>query len=69
MDVESTVRMGFLPGLPAQGPEIHPRKLPAYLLGFRPVRSKLAKNPSNGNKFQDQQIQIVILTIQTFLKI
>jgi hypothetical protein len=25
------------------------QKMPAYLLGFRPVRSKLAGNPSNGN--------------------
>jgi hypothetical protein len=25
------------------------RELPAYLLGFRPVRSKFAENLSNGN--------------------
>jgi hypothetical protein len=25
------------------------RELPAYLLGFRPVRSKFAENPSNSN--------------------
>jgi hypothetical protein len=28
------------------------RELPAYLRVFRPVRSKFAENPSNGNNFK-----------------
>jgi hypothetical protein len=44
------------------------RELLAYLLGFRPVRSKLAKNPSNGNNSRISRFKSYILTIQTFLK-
>jgi hypothetical protein len=35
------------------------RELPVHLLGFRPVRSKFVENPLNGNRIQDQQIQIL----------
>jgi hypothetical protein len=45
------------------------RKLPAYLLGFRPVRSKVAGNPLNGNNSRIRSFKSYILTITTSLKI
>jgi hypothetical protein len=45
------------------------RELPAYLLGFRPVRSKFVENPSNGNNSRISKFKSYILTILTFLKI
>jgi hypothetical protein len=45
------------------------RELPAYLLGFRPVRSKLAKNPSNSNDSRISSSKFYILTIPTCLTI
>jgi hypothetical protein len=57
VDEESTRRRGF-----------H-RELPAYLRGFRTVRSKFAENPLNSNKFQDQQLQILYTDNANFLKI
>jgi hypothetical protein len=44
------------------------RELPANLLGFRPVRSKLAENPSNGNNSKISRFKYYILTIQTLKK-
>jgi hypothetical protein len=60
IDEESTQGRGFL------------RELPAYFRGFRPVRSKFAENPLNGN---NSRISIsisyiyTVLTMITFLKI
>jgi hypothetical protein len=51
-----------------QGRGFH-RELPAYLLGFRPVRSKLAENPSNGNNSRISSFKSYILTIPTNIKI
>jgi hypothetical protein len=45
------------------------RESPAYLLGFRPVRSKFLENPSNGNNPRISRFKYYILTIPTFLKI
>jgi hypothetical protein len=45
------------------------RELPAYLLGFRPVRSKFAENPSNGNNSRISSSKSYILTIPTIFKI
>jgi hypothetical protein len=45
------------------------RELPAYLLGFRPVRSKFMENPSNGNNSRISRFKSYILTKSTFLKI
>jgi hypothetical protein len=44
------------------------RELPAYICGSRPVRSKFAESPSNGNQFQDQQLQILYTDNANFLK-
>jgi hypothetical protein len=57
IDEESTQRRGF-----------H-RELPAYLLGFGPVRSKFMENPSSGNNSWISRFKSYILTIPTFLKI
>jgi hypothetical protein len=59
IDKESTQGRGFL------------RELPAYLRGFRPVRSKFAVNPSNGNnsRISSTKSYIPVLTMPTFLKI
>jgi hypothetical protein len=38
------------------------RELPAYLLGFRPVRSKFLENPSNGNNSRISRFKSYILT-------
>jgi hypothetical protein len=57
IDKESTRRRGF-----------H-RELPANLLGFRPVRSKLVENLSKGNNSRISRFKSYILTIPTFLKI
>jgi hypothetical protein len=51
-----------------QGRGFH-RKLPVYLLGFRPVRSKFVENPLNGNNSRISRIKSYILTIPTFFKI
>jgi hypothetical protein len=56
IDEESTRRRGF-----------H-RELPAYLLGFRPVRSKFVENPSNSNNSRIRRFKSYILTIPTFFK-
>jgi hypothetical protein len=54
IEVESIVRMGFLPGITSSGTRNPPEEgdsignYQLILLGFRPVISKLAKNPSNG---------------------
>jgi hypothetical protein len=72
--VESTVRMGFPPGITSSGtrnpPEVREfhRELPAYLLGFRLVRSKLAENPLNGNNARIRRFKSYLLTIQTFFQ-
>jgi hypothetical protein len=50
-----------------QGRGFH-RELPAYLLGFRPERSKFVENPSNGNSSRISRFKSYILTIPTFLK-
>jgi hypothetical protein len=44
------------------------RELLAYLRGFRPVRSKCAENPSNGNNSRIRSFKSYILTIPTFFK-
>jgi hypothetical protein len=70
---ESTAGWGFRRELPAhsvdegspRGRGFH-RELPANLLGFRPVRSKLADNPSNGNNSRISSSKTYILTILTF---
>jgi hypothetical protein len=43
-------------------------ELLAYLLGFRPVRSKLAENPLNGNNSRISSSKSYILTITTSVK-
>jgi hypothetical protein len=45
------------------------QELPVYLLGFRPVRSKIVENPLNGNNSRISRFKSYILTIPTFLKI
>jgi hypothetical protein len=50
-----------------QGRGFH-RELPAYLIGFRPVRSKFVENPSNGNNSRISRFKSYILTIPTFFK-
>jgi hypothetical protein len=45
------------------------RELPAYLLGFRPVRSKFVENPSYGNNSKISRFKSYILTIPTLKKI
>jgi hypothetical protein len=57
IDEESTRRRGF-----------H-QELPAYLLGFRQVRSKFVEKPSNSNNSRISKFKSYILTIPTFLKI
>jgi hypothetical protein len=52
----------------AQGREFH-RELPAYLRGFRLVRSKYVENPSNGNNSRIRSSKSYILTMPTFKKI
>jgi hypothetical protein len=76
IDVESTVSMGFPPGVTSSGTRNPPeggrgfhRELPAYCLGFRPERSKFAENPSSGNNSKINSSKSYILTIPTFLKI
>jgi hypothetical protein len=54
IDKESTSGKGF-----------H-QELPAYLLGFRLVRSKLAENPSNGNNSRISSSKSYVLTMPTF---
>jgi hypothetical protein len=51
-----------------QGWEFH-RELPAYLRGFRPVRSKCRENPLNGNNARISSSKSYILTMQTLKKI
>jgi hypothetical protein len=43
-------------------------ELPAYLSGFRPVRSKFAENPSNGNNSRISSSKFYVLTMPTFKK-
>jgi hypothetical protein len=38
------------------------RELPAYLQGFRPVRSKFAENPSNSNNSRISSSKSYVLT-------
>jgi hypothetical protein len=45
------------------------RELPAYLRGFRPVRSNFMENSSNGNNSRITSFKSYILTLQPFLKI
>jgi hypothetical protein len=54
IDEESTRRRGF-----------H-QEIPAYLLGFRPVRSKFVENPLNGNNSRTSRFKFYILIIPTF---
>jgi hypothetical protein len=44
-------------------------ELLAYLRGFRPVRSKFAENPSNGNNSRIGSSKSNILTMPTLMKI
>jgi hypothetical protein len=62
--------MGFLPGITSSGTRNPPEEgdSTGNLLGFRPVRSKLAENPSNGNNPRISRFKSYILTIQTFFK-
>jgi hypothetical protein len=53
IDEESTRRRGF-----------H-RELPAYLLGFRPVRSKFMENPSNCNNSRIRRFKSYVHTDNT----
>jgi hypothetical protein len=45
------------------------RELPAYLLGFRLIRSKLVENPSYDNNSRISRFKFYILTIPTLNKI
>jgi hypothetical protein len=45
------------------------RELPAYLFGFRPVRSKLAENLLKGNNSRISSSKSYTLTIPTLKKI
>jgi hypothetical protein len=44
------------------------REIPAYLLGFRLVRSKFVENRSNGNYSRISRVKSYILTIPTLKK-
>jgi hypothetical protein len=74
IDMESTVRMGFPQGITqlrdkksTRGRGFQ-REIPAYLLEFRPVRSKLAENPWKGNNSRIISSKSYILKMPTLKK-